>query len=237
MTTTLIQPAGPSGGGDTFDPPSPTDGFLVDYNPDTFLTVLGDGFDFSGCAAGVTVDSDGDPNVIQNWGMDTYALDHPEAEVLTAADVTMHVRYTHDTDNTLDGRDATLNFPDDDGTNHYYHLPTTGPGVAEDLDFPLDDAEAFRILTQLRQASLSLFDDVTGSPIYATHGWRAVKLFTLTFEGTFAFAERVFPVAAAFGIPPRRIYPRDDGLMTSSHKRLWPPPSSIQASNRPTGYL
>lgn len=35
--------------------------------------------------------------------------------------------------------------------------------------------------------------------------------------------------------PPLRLYPRSDGLGTSSARRLWPPDQSVQASNRRAG--
>jgi hypothetical protein len=41
------------------------------------------------------------------------------------------------------------------------------------------------------------------------------------------------------GLPPTRVFPRDDGLATSSARRVWPPPQSQQGSNRsgPGSYL
>jgi hypothetical protein len=51
---------------------------------------------------------------------------------------------------------------------------------------------------------------------------------------TYHFADySTVPTAVLFGgVPPLRQYPRDDGLATSSTARLYPPPRSVQGSNR-----
>ena len=78
--------------------------------------------------------------------------------------------------------------------------------------------------------------DPTGSP----PGWDddtvgvaagyTVPLFQTDVDG--AVSAITIRKLCTFVIPPLRQYPRSDGLGASSVRRLWPPPPTIQASNR-----
>jgi hypothetical protein len=95
--------------------------------------------------------------------------------------------------------------------------------------------------------TLSAFDDDTYfiscpgavDPSFPATGVAAARwnLYEAWIELDYDSLPNASNVDAVRSAPAMRIYPRDDGRGAASAARIWPPPSSIQASNRPTGYL
>lgn len=103
-------------------------------------------------------------------------------------------------------------------------------GVAAPAGLPLNGPATLVV------GAVDGFSDTTTEPSYDVDAesptWRT-ELLTVALQSEFRPRYRL--LYAKRGPKPLRQYPRTDGLATSSARRLWPPPRSVQRSNRRAG--